>query len=62
MTALVDVLDEYGMGLYMRNASTNKNKGREREATDDKGEKRDAAFMKKQVADVNRFSEAGAAL
>lgn len=46
----------------MRNASANKNKGSEREATDEKGEKRKAAFMKKQVADVNHSSEAGAAL
>lgn len=62
MTALVDVLDECGTGLYMRNASANKNKGSEREATYEKGEKRKAAFMKKQVADVNHSSEAGAAL
>lgn len=55
------MLDENGMGLFMRNTTANKNKGSERETTDVKAEKKESAFMKKkQVADVNHSSEAGA--
>lgn len=46
VTALGDVLDESGMGLCMRNASVNRKKGSEREATDGNVEKTKAVFLK----------------
>lgn len=47
MIALVDVHDESRTGLYMRNALANRTKRSEKEATDVKEEKAEAAFMKK---------------
>lgn len=62
MTALVDMLDEGGMGSYMRNASADKKNGSQSEATDVNAEKQETAFIKKQLADVNHGNEAGAGM